>query len=425
MYCTGCGAKNSPDSHFCRDCGHKIETAPHKISEEEYDRALPEDERISALLERAYRFRKSGELTAAIALCQEAISIKPDSAAAHSIQGQLYESIGEKEKAILEYETILRLNPESVADRLKLDQLKGLGRQIVQRPEPVKTVFVDHGLPARSFVPAPIVIAGAVCGLVLFSAAAGYMLHSRTAEPAPSSDSGKQVVIHEPVKTENSNTLQQPAQTAANPGKTSSPPPILDYSMADPRTRVVYVPVSNTNPAETKSQNLPRQKPGRVTAQKVYIDNPSDDVTPSSDGKITIPVSGSGIVKPSKPAAPDSASPGVIKISAPVLPTKAADTSAISSAQPYLQLGNQLKMQEKYPQAIEAYKKALSVSGDDSADVNQKIAFCYQQSGKKQSARTFYQSAIDSYHQLEKEGRLSDAGRSGLKASETGIKLCE
>src|SRR5262245_24191565 len=105
MFCASCGTKNAAESNFCRQCGHKLErpAAPIKISEEEFDRALPADEQVSALLERAYRQRKDSDLPGAIALCEEALRLNPDSTTAHSLLGQLYEASGSRERAIREY----------------------------------------------------------------------------------------------------------------------------------------------------------------------------------------------------------------------------------------------------------------------------------------------------------------------------------
>ncbi len=427
MYCTECGAKNTPDSHFCRECGHKFEVIPHKISEEEYDRALPEDERVSALLERAYRFRKSGELSAVIALCQEAIAIKPDSAAAHSMLGQIYDTIGDKEKAILEYETIVLMNPGSVADRLKLDQLKGSGSQVVQQQAPPRAVFVDHTAPNRSFTPAPLLLAGGAFGLVLISAAVGYMLRSSTAENKPISPGKDRTEQRVAQKLDNNALPLQPA----NPVPVTSPgsygqQPIFVYPPIQPQPKIVYVPTPGGKVSGIKTDQSGTRVGVRTANNRVYLPlDPPDEITPSRDGKITITVPPADLAKQPKPDPNDANSRTNIQISSPIKPSSGTNSSNVSSAQPFLMMGNQLKMQEKYPQAIDAYKKALAVSGDGSADVNQKIAYCYQLSGKKQSARTYYQSAIDSYRQLEKEGRLTDAGRNGLKASETGMKLCE
>src|SRR5439155_1538329 len=88
MYCTACGAKNAAESNFCRQCGQQLDRTPPKISEEDFDRALPAEEQLSALLDRAYRLRKTGDLATAVALCEEALRLNPDSTSAHSLRGR-------------------------------------------------------------------------------------------------------------------------------------------------------------------------------------------------------------------------------------------------------------------------------------------------------------------------------------------------
>src|SRR5689334_1128227 len=96
MFCASCGTKNAAENNFCLQCGHKLEkaAAPTRLDEEAFDSALPDDEKVSALLERAYRQRKDNDLPGAITLCEEALKLSPDSTSAHSLLGQLYEAGG-------------------------------------------------------------------------------------------------------------------------------------------------------------------------------------------------------------------------------------------------------------------------------------------------------------------------------------------
>ena len=125
MFCTSCGTKNAADSNFCRQCGSKVEkSSTSKISPDDFERSLPEDERTMALLERAYSLRKSGDLDGAIILCEQSLRLHTESTSTHSLLGQLYEEKGNRAAAIGEYERVLALNPGSIADRVKLDELR-------------------------------------------------------------------------------------------------------------------------------------------------------------------------------------------------------------------------------------------------------------------------------------------------------------
>lgn len=125
MFCTACGTKNSAESNFCKQCGTKLEKTTSRISEEDFTRALPDDEQPGVLMERAYTRRMMGDLAGATALCEQALKLHPDSASAHSLLGQIYEQQGDTAKAIQEFETVLAHNPGSIADRVKLDALRG------------------------------------------------------------------------------------------------------------------------------------------------------------------------------------------------------------------------------------------------------------------------------------------------------------
>lgn len=125
MFCSSCGTRNGTDSNFCKQCGIRLDkSVPVKIDPDDFERALPDEEHVSALLERAYQRRKEGDIEGAISLCVEALHLPIESTSAHSLLGQLYEEQGNREAAIHEYERVLTLNPASIADRVKLDQLR-------------------------------------------------------------------------------------------------------------------------------------------------------------------------------------------------------------------------------------------------------------------------------------------------------------
>lgn len=125
MFCTACGAKNPGDANFCNRCGHRtLRNSAPKITEEEFVQAADTEERVREMLMLAYQRYETGDLEAAIKTCQQALDERPDSTDAHSLMSTLYEKQGEREKAIAERERVLALNPGSIADREKLDELR-------------------------------------------------------------------------------------------------------------------------------------------------------------------------------------------------------------------------------------------------------------------------------------------------------------
>src|SRR5579872_1714723 len=189
MYCSSCGAKNVAESNYCRQCGLKL--APPqavRVSEEAFDRAMPEDEKVAALLELAYRRRKDGDLDASIALCNEVVGIRPESTTAHGLLGQLYEQTGDREKAVAQYEKVLKLNPGSIADRVKLDDLRE-GRAAAPRRAPLSVALpVGSGVdPNGAAMRGGMIWGVGLVALLMLSGAALAIMFSRRPESAPTS----------------------------------------------------------------------------------------------------------------------------------------------------------------------------------------------------------------------------------------------
>jgi tetratricopeptide (TPR) repeat protein len=130
MICNRCGNRNPLNSKFCRFCGSKLDEpgASQPVPEEEFyvPTATPIDhERVLLLLDEAFAQSEKGEIGAALHACKEALVIDPRSVPVHSLLGLLYERVGEKEKAIAEYERVLQLNPDSALEREALARLRG------------------------------------------------------------------------------------------------------------------------------------------------------------------------------------------------------------------------------------------------------------------------------------------------------------
>jgi tetratricopeptide (TPR) repeat protein len=126
MICNECTSRN-PDGHkFCRDCGAKLtalspDLAAAEAAREERERL---GERVGGLLSAAHILAEQKRYEQAIPLAREASLILPDSTAAHSLLASLYERTDQDKKAIAALERVIELNPDSEADREKLDQLR-------------------------------------------------------------------------------------------------------------------------------------------------------------------------------------------------------------------------------------------------------------------------------------------------------------
>lgn len=445
MFCTSCGTKNPTDSHFCKQCGHKLEAgAPQKISEEAYDRALPDEEQVLALLERAYRRRKENNLAAAIALCEEALRLRPESTSAHSMLAQLYEQNGDVEKAIPELEYVLRMNPGSIADRVKLDEMRdGV------RPRPSKVVSSRIALvePEAGSLTRMVLSGGGIVAVIVLAVMTTYVM-MRLNQPAPQPNNGPSRNAWQPGGTATANQpgaadrtgtdnagqvasakLESDANSIINPF--SAVPPFYSYpSQPQYPANYRYPPPSGyqrpdadvrrvaDNPTKRRNSG-PQSTPG----VRVHLNGEGGDVDPGENvivpvnSKTSVTKNGSGSKKTN-----DLSGGNIVE---PMRMDKSAGTGAGPEARGLIALAADKKLKEDYTAAITAYRKALPTAGDDSGFIYQQIAFCYQRKGEKSSAISNYQSAINEYKRLVDSGRQVDKAKDGIRVSERGINVCQ
>jgi tetratricopeptide (TPR) repeat protein len=439
MFCTSCGTKNAADSKFCKQCGHELEkTTGSRVREEDFDRALPEDEQINALLERAYRARKAGDTAHAIVLCQEALQLRPDSTTAHSLLGQLYESIGEHDLAIRAYERVLQLNPGSIADRVKLDELRG-GDLPALRGAPAPHIVLTQDRPRQSVNQLMGGIALAII-LLLVGASVGlaWRVHSaltggtnsattngtRTTSTGPA---GQNNTISNNVRDgaspanatadkQNLASTQAPVTTASayNPFPWNMPPTIIYQqepirtiqtqppSSADHGTGLAPVRMSNAKPGNSGNGG------GRVFLQEEQSDGattvipvgPQDTQKAAGPGRIDV------YVNPKGSATPDRGQ------------------AAGYDARSHIAAGDDYKSTQEWDKAIQAYSLALPTAGDEVASVYQQIALCYQRKGDKTSAITNYHTSIKEFQKLIDAGKQVELAQEGINTCEKAIKAC-
>lgn len=448
MFCTSCGTKNSADANFCKECGQRLSRETARISEEAFERALPDEEQVSALLERAYRLRRAGDMAAAIALCEEALQLRQTSTSAHSLLGQLYESQGERDKAIQQYEYVLQLNPGSIADRVKLDALKDGSVPSERRPhgEATSAPIVLTGHSEADPVGRTLAVVGGVAALLLLGGIFALQLRSHgeparpgTAPvPSPVNSLAQNPVTQNTVssappaaapKTPSNVTASQaafnlPANSASErPLHTPTAPPIT-VQVPQPQIRYVYAsaPVNGLKTARPASTPATPETAGAGADGKVRL-NPDDDVAVTKDGQVTIPVRADkkpGSAGSSAAGDKGGKDPGQIKVEVTHPRTQGGGNPASRESRDLLTMGNDLKKRGDWMGAIKAYRNALGQSGDDAGYLYQQIGFCFQKSGDKNSALTNYERAISEYQKQSN----TDAAQDGIRACQTGIRAC-
>ncbi len=469
MFCTACGTGNTEVSNYCKQCGHKLDHAVStRISEEEFDRALPAEEQVSALLERAYRLRKSGELTSAVRLCEEALRLNPDSTSVHSLLGQIHEQRGDRDAAIHEFERVLLLNPGSIADRVKLDELRGEGLPMpLRRQTAPHIVMTDHALPnpnSRQML----AVAGIAGLLMLLGGALALQFRSHddkngNAAVAPYGGGRNANRAETGAGSANNTTASAntnlPSQAPVNSGSavvasspglptntstspyTNYPPPAIYVQERAPRT--VYVPVPTDN--GSRSGTLPNlgvrsnHAAQNTGDERVHLDEGtggqySITIHPEgSEGDTTPPANtagktnpGKSPTKPAKPADPPK-NGGTI-----IVHNNGSETGTggggiappTDQAQSQFAIASGLLKEHKYEDAIRVYRRSLSGAGSQTGYVYQQMAICFQKNNDRNSARDNFNQAIAEYRKLEQANQQVDLARAGIKVCENGIKLC-
>jgi hypothetical protein len=126
MICIKCKTRNPIGNKFCKECGTALPLDPNPLVVEEASRVELErkQEQVAGLLAQAFGLSENNQVEKALPLVQEAIALIPNSTAAHSLLATLYERLDESEKAISAMKRVVELNPESAADRAKLEMMQ-------------------------------------------------------------------------------------------------------------------------------------------------------------------------------------------------------------------------------------------------------------------------------------------------------------
>jgi tetratricopeptide (TPR) repeat protein len=466
MFCTLCGTKNAADSNFCRQCGGKLEKLPaSKISPDDFERALPEDEQTMALLERAYSLRKSGDLDGAMALCEQSLRLRSDSTSTHSLLGQLYEEKGNRAAAIGEYERVLALNPGSIADRVKLDELRahenGSGGESAGRPHARVLMSDSHRSPV--FDTSRFTSVGVTVGLLVLGGLVAMQFRPHTTSTPPLSAStpgnastaaavpnaqtpGTGVATGDSAKTFGdipgkpqigATSVAGPVASNAIPIQNQVNPPIIYQYQTPPQK--IYIPgpapnsLRNANGASAsgkRARAAGNNGGGNDDSNKRFI-LPGDPDVDDGSGKITVKVGendvpGKQTDKNASDKGDDANLPGkfgsVEVDKSHSTGTRAVPSAPTGDARSLMVVGEDRKRGKDYRGAIDAFTRALANAGDQAGYVYQRLALCYQNLNDVSSAKTNYERAIDAYRKLESHD--PETARNGIRVCQAGIKTC-
>ena len=466
MFCSGCGTKNSDDHNFCRQCGHKLEKIlPTKISEEAFDRALPEEEQKAVLLEHAYDRKVAGDLPGAILLAEEALAMNPESSEANSLLGQLYESSGDRSKAIAHYEKVVALNPGSIADRMKLDQFKNERRDTVSTAQN-RVLMVDHEPKNTKGYAA---LAGIVATIGVITLLSALYVNSLKGKDASADAPVKSNVAtgfgdlnsrNALVRNTGGSPIVQPPSGASQERTAETKPPVASNAavlkasapVAPATERIFYYP-SSMSPGQSLPKmmeaGLPKNgfnaksapKPtrnARPEPKELVRDedegsgrirlNVSSDRTKASDSGETIRITPKNVENGSAVASNDTVdkSPGSIRVKTNTSPSPASNEGepAGTNASKMIAFGEEKMNQGAYADAITAFGRALSDANDQLGYVYSRLAKCYEMKEDKSNALSNYRKGEAEYHRMINSGIQTERAKDGLRICQNGIKIC-
>jgi tetratricopeptide (TPR) repeat protein len=420
MFCTQCGAYNTDDSRFCHQCGHRLqpERKIPTLDESAFQIDSPEQqEKIQRLLDEALAHEAEGRLHEAALACEGVLVLDPANTSAHSLLGLIYEKQGELEKAVAEYEKVVALNPDSVADRAKLDDVRRRLRMPASRPpreEPNQLplligIFVAVGL------------------FVLGLAAMNYQARPKST-PSP---------VQAPAATQPAPpTAYTPYNwyTPATPGYTQ--PSVPQMPSVSPGTSSLTPP---QEPSAERRETATR--PGRTPLPPlppitVVPSQPAAEPSPNGRSQSRAgsgePSAGGSVVMPDVPLQPGTSGQAperqpVMEIT--VRPGTGGSGGVVAPPPPSMEsedlmrVAQQHQLAGRYREAIPLYQKALQ-GATDKGFIYQQIGLCYQRLGDLDAARNAYQQAIAEYERQIAANQNVERARRGLEAAKQGLAAC-
>lgn len=418
--CKKCGKANSLDSKFCKSCGAEIVE----------DDLLQAKEQNEQLITDGYRLLNEGRQDEAELLAKSSVDNDPSSPTALALLGDCHERAGRYDEALLCYERVVELNPDSALDKVRVAHLrKMLTGQSLQNNQGSNRKYALFAALAAVVVVGSI---GAIIALTTSSkGAAPKLVASSTNPPADReltgfnepttrntpSNSTKPPAVNEPSDggTPEQGAVRKPAASAAPGG--GRPVPSLGAGVGLPS------PVANggfVNPNEGGNVPIDPSKgfkvepnQGNETATTPPAGN-SDNIDPKVD-------QGSAGTLAAKPNPPEQ----VIDIKASGGQPKASlgggemDTSGgAAKADTLIRVARNQYMTGNYSGAADAYEKALR-AGAPNGSTNQRLAQCYEKLGRSSDAISCYSKAAKAF-ESSGNGSAAAACRQAIKVLQGG-----
>ncbi|MBV9850025.1 MAG: tetratricopeptide repeat protein [Armatimonadetes bacterium] len=458
LFCDDCGAHNTPDSKYCKACGAKIHVLQMlTLSNDDQVEDPVQQERLTQFLDMAFWHTEAGNLDAAVRACQSALAINPSSTTAHSLLGSLYEKKGQDSLAIEHFERVLALNPDSEADRAKLEQLReGIHAEPV-RPSPVyrwlppvlaRLRFADLAgerrgpdftvLPAK---PTPALAAGAAAILVLAAGLFTVRPAPRAGAPSPHPTSvaprvlGRSAFGAAPAAM--SEPSAGPAPVVLMPPPVVAPPPVRIAAApgpnpfsGPPRAAREVTPLIPITPAHRRARPASAHRAGRgglhALPPLTLVAVPPADHGPLPPAPVKVPASlraasaspYAGVARHTVVVQRLNGTPSEFsQMGAAVIASGDNGDSAAPAPQPHIEI--------TIDRGSDGGSGGSREDNTPAGETYQQTAFSLQQQGDYRRARATYEKAVHAYQAQIAAGRDPEAARRGLEACKTGLQICQ
>lgn len=396
MNCDNCGTANDAGSKYCKECGNGLPD-----SSKTSGLTLDEHLKVGEFIYLAYRESEAGHLENAIKACEGALAINHANPATHSLLASLYDRKGDLARAIYEYERVVSLEPGSLEDRRKLEQLRARLLAPIPTDATPSPKFRLGDIKWLRNRQAAIPWITAILTFGLFVLVGGLILRGGSGK-----NGGLRTETGKPVAGPTAGIPGQPAPYgpgALGPNQTATgqQQPGFQQPQQDQEA------TGASTPADKKAKpGIPAVRPGAGPQPLV---KPQDN-TPGADKPIITPILGPTTKPPANATPPKPA---------PLPPSTTAPAQSSKNAE---QRGVQLHRMGKYDDAISAYKEALNQTSDP-AGVYQKMAMSYQRMGQHDAAIDNYNRGIKAYRDQLASGRSQTEVQNGIRACEAGIEV--
>jgi tetratricopeptide (TPR) repeat protein len=370
IFCKGCKTSNTSDSKFCKLCGAKIEVTSE---------IKPED--AEKLLKDGFELVADGHAEEALFLAEAVLDANPANASAYALKAMCHEERGEVSLAIASQQEVVRLNPDSTLDRIKLAQLK--------RQEEPGVHDSDLEVRERNWVAIFSAVAAAVVVGVLGIALA--MNNERSAAAKPDQRVAARVAPPAP---------EAFASPAKQPTSQPDAPPTNAPAATEPsRNPVVGNPMNSTPPL---TLNI-RPENGGLPDVRIGGSTPTTPKPSTASG----PEASVTRADPNLIEQPERKGPGRIVIEES---RGGANPGDASVSENIYRVAQQKMANGDYRGAIRDFAASLAGSRKPGL-IHQLMGRCYARIGESANAKQHFQSALQIYEQAGNENEAKACRR--------------